>query len=74
MKILKYLNEDNFKIVYENNLLNINNFKEIILISENKIILKEEKEINIIGENMTILKLLDNEILINGLINKIEIR
>ena len=74
MNILRYLNEDNFKIVYENNLLNINNFKEILLLSEDKIILKDENEIIILGNNMSVLKLLDNEILINGLIKKIEIR
>ena len=74
MNFKKYFNEDKFKIIYYNNLLNVINYKELILLSEDKIVLKNEDFIIIKGSNLSILKLLDNEILINGFVNNIELR
>ena len=73
MNFLKYFNENDFKIIYEKNNLDVINFEEIILLSENKIVLKVKNELIITGDNLKVLKLMDGEILIKGLIRKIEI-
>ena len=71
MNVFKYL--DDAKIIYHNNKLDIINFNEIILLSNTKIILKFKHELIISGDNLLVLKLMDKEILIEGLINKVEI-
>lgn len=73
-KIKEFIYPNNLKINYINNMLNIVNYDEINLLTEKIItIIKNQKEIIIHGDNLTIIKLLDNEILIAGKINKIEL-
>ena len=73
-EIINYIKDDNFQIIYINNSLNVINYDKLLEISDNVItILKEDKVITIKGSNLRIEKLLENEILIIGLINKIEL-
>ena len=70
----EYVNSKKIKINYINNKLNVVNFDEIVILTDNKIILlKDNKDIVIKGNNLTLLKLLDNEILIGGEIKIIEL-
>ena len=73
-RLREFVNSNKLKFNYIDNKLNIVNFDEIILLSEEKIILlKDNKTICIKGNNLSLLKLLDNEILINGCIKTIEL-
>ena len=73
-KIKEYLNSNELKINYINNKLNIVNYNDIVLLTDEKIIIiKDNKTIVIKGNNLTLLKLLDFEILISGNIKTIEL-
>lgn len=72
-KIVNYIKDINFKIVYINNSVNIINYDSILEVKDTIITLKkEEKIINIKGEDLRLNKLLENEILVTGLIKNIE--
>ena len=61
-KIKEFLNPQSLK------------YDDIVLLTEDKIILKkDQKIITINGNNLTLLKLLDEEILIQGYIKNIEL-
>lgn len=73
-KIVNYIKNDSLKIIYINNSVNIQNYNKIIEISDTFVrILYNNKIIVIKGNNLKLNKLLDNEILITGIINKIEL-
>ena len=73
-RIKEYLNSSKLKMNYSDNKLNIVNYDEIILLTEEKIILlKDKKQIIIKGSSLTLLKILDDEVLINGSIKTIEL-
>lgn len=73
-KIVHYIKDDDFKIRYFNNKVNIVNYEKILEIKDDMITLsKDNKLILIKGEDLKLTKLLDNEILINGIIKKIEL-
>jgi len=73
-KIINYIKDENFKIIYINNSVNIVNYDKIVEIKEDVItILKENKLLFIKGNDLRLNKLLDREILITGLISKIEL-
>ena len=73
-KIDRYLENKNYKIIIKENSINIINFQEVIDFSINKISVKcENKIINIEGKNLIITKMLDEEVLINGIISNIRI-
>ena len=73
-ELINYIKDDKFKIVYVNNALNVNNYDKILEIKDDMITLEKENKIILIrGSNLKLNKLLDNEILITGLINKIEL-
>lgn len=73
-KVINYIKDENFKIVYINNSVNIVNYDKIIEIKSDVVIVeKENKLLFIKGVDLRLNKLLDNEILITGLINKIEL-
>ena len=79
MKIIKnfrsYLLEDDFKINIFKNRVNITNYDHIGNIDTNKIIVYyEDGEVLISGKSLSLLKMVDNEILISGTINNIELR
>ena len=70
-----YILENKFKInIYDNN-LNISNYTEIDHFDDEIIIVRYEKGIiKVKGENLIITKLLENELLINGIIRNIEFK
>ena len=73
-KVINYIKDKNFKIIYFNNSLNIINYDKILEIKSDVITLeKENNYIFIKGEDLRINKLLDDEILITGLVKKIEL-
>ena len=73
-KIANYIKDNNFKIYYVNNSINILYYDNIIEVTSDVItITKENKIILIKGNNLRLNKLLDNEVLITGEIHKIEL-
>ena len=72
-KIVNYIKDSSFKINYINNSVNVVNFDKILDLKDDIItITKENKVILIKGIDLKLTKLLDNEVLITGQINKIE--
>ena len=71
--IRNFINEDSFKIIIYNDLINIVNYKELLDININNIKIKSNKIIDITGKNLCIVKLLDNELLIKGIIERVNI-
>ncbi len=73
-KIVDYIKDNNFKINYVNNSVNVINYDKILEVSGDAIrIIKDNNLILIKGNDLKLSKLLDNEILITGLISKIEL-
>lgn len=73
-KVINYIKDSEFKIVYLNNSLNIINYDYILELSENTITLKKEDKIIMIkGEDLRLNRLLEHEVLITGLIKSIEL-
>lgn len=73
-RIKEYLNPSNFKMTYFDNKLNIVNYDEIVILTNEKILLKKDNKMIVVkGNNLTLLKLLDDEILINGVIKSIDL-
>ena len=69
----KYLKNNEFSINILDNLIDINNFIDIIVLEPNKIVLSiPSGYLKIFGSNLTINKLLDNEITITGTIKSME--
>lgn len=70
-----FILEDNLKIIYFDNKINIVNYKKITGFDSNKIIVDcDSKLIIISGNNLVITKLLLDELLISGEIDKVEFR
>lgn len=79
MKIIKnfrsYLLEDDFRINIFKDKVNIINYDHIGSIDSNKItVYYEDGEIIISGKSLSLSKMVDDEILISGTINNIELR
>ena len=73
-KLDRYLEDKNYQIIIKENQVNIINFKEVIDFSTDKISLKcDNKIINIEGKNLIISKMLDEELLITGIIYNLRI-
>ena len=73
-RLVNYIKDNNFKISYVNDSVNIVNYDKIIEIENTVItITKEDKIIFIKGSDLRLNKLLDNEVVITGNINKIEL-
>ncbi len=73
--IMRYINDTDFQIVYINHELNIVNYEKINYMEDEKISLSyQEGTIVIEGINLRVKKLLDNEIVIRGDIEKIDFR
>jgi len=77
MKIFKdirnFIDDKSFKIIIYNDLIDIINFKEIKDINSTSIKVLTDKVINIIGKDLCIIKMLDNEIVIKGIIKSINV-
>ena len=71
--IRNFIEDESFKIVIYNDLVDIINYKEIIDINDTSIKILSNKEINVIGEKLRIIKLLDNEIVIKGNVKNINV-
>ena len=70
-----YIMENDLKVIYLDNKVDVINYGQIISFDNNKIILKSEnKTILVVGDNIVVSKLLISEILIVGNITKIEFR
>ena len=71
--INKYLKNNEFSINILENIIDINNFIDIIVLEPNKIVLSiPSRVLKIYGSDLTINKLLDNEITITGTIKAME--
>lgn len=67
--------EDNFKLILKDNSLYIENYKRIISLEDDSIILKNEKnKVVITGNNLKIKRILEKELLVVGEIFKIEVQ
>ena len=73
-KIVNYVKDNKLKIKYFDNNLNVNNYDKILEVKDDIItFIKDNGVIFIKGENLRLSKLLDNEVLITGIIKKIEL-
>ena len=73
-EIVNYIKDSKFKIIYVNNSVDVVNYDKILEVRSEVITLeKENKLVFIKGANLKLDKLLDNEILITGTINQIEL-
>lgn len=67
-----YINNKEFKINIYNNLINIDNYDEIVTLTDNLIVIRYDKNyVYIKGNKLSIRRLLDNELLIDGNIGAI---
>lgn len=72
-RVINYIKDNSFKIIYINNQVNVINYDKILELKEDSItFIRESKVIIIKGNDLKLTKLLDNEVLIEGYINKIE--
>ena len=73
--IRSYILEDEFKITFLNNRVNIVNYLSIGSIDSNKVIIKYNNGIvSVKGSNLVLSKLMNSEILISGDIYSIDFR
>lgn len=74
-KIKNYFLENELKVIYFQNKVNIVNYESIGHFDSNKIIVRKQNgSIIINGTNLVVSKLLNDEILIDGKISNIEFR
>ena len=73
--IRSYILDEEFKITYLNNRINIVNYDSIGHFDNNKVLINyDDKRITIKGNNLIVSKLMNNEVLIEGVISNIEFR
>ena len=73
-KLDRYLIDTNYKIIIKENIVNIINYNEIKDFSNNKVIITtSNNKITITGQNLVVSKMQDNEVLITGKIQKVEL-
>ena len=73
-KIYDFIKDDEFRFTVYEDKVHLINFKRIISLEDNYISLNSKnKKINISGEELILIKLLQNEMLIKGIISKIEV-
>ena len=72
-ELKNYVLENKFKINILDNLINIINYKDIDHFDDKRIIISKDKGYVIVkGEKLVIAKLLQDEVLINGIVRSIE--
>lgn len=70
-----YVLEEQFKMIYLDNKVNIVNYKSIEHFDSNKVMIKTDKCIvTIKGQHLIVSRLLNDEILVEGSIDNIEFR
>ena len=75
MNLRNYILESDFKIIYLPNKLDIVNYSDISHFDNNKIIVNyNDGSVLISGKNLVVSKLLKDELLIEGSIDKLELR
>ena len=73
--IKQYVLENEFKLIFLNNKLNVINYGNIDHFDNNKIIISYDNNVVVVkGMDLVVSKLLNQEILIEGKINNIEFR
>lgn len=73
-KLSNYIVDREFRLTLFKDMVNVINYSKIISLEENYIsIIANEKKILIKGNNLVLKKILDNELLIKGIINSIEV-
>ena len=73
-RVDNFLNDREFRFTIYEDKIYIINFKRIISLEENNVILQSNrKKLHITGKNLIVRKLLEEEILITGMISKIEV-
>lgn len=73
-RVDRMLSDNGFKIIYYNNMLNINNFVEIIDFNSDNIKISYSDGICLInGSNLCVSKMLDGEVMIEGKIMTISL-
>ncbi len=73
-KIHNFLLDEKFKLILKEKFLYISNYQKIISLEDNYVsMMTNNKKIKIYGEKLSLKKVLENELLIKGKINKIEV-
>jgi len=73
--IREFIDYNEFKLTFLKDRINVVNYSELLQISNKEMILRnKDSKIFIKGNDLVLSKLLDDEILITGLINSIEVR
>ena len=73
-RLNNYIDDKKFKLIYEDNLIDIINYTRLITIENNYVSLyKNNKKIIIKGKELILKKLLDNELLLNGEVTSLEV-
>ncbi|MBR2712427.1 MAG: hypothetical protein IKE73_01825 [Bacilli bacterium] len=67
--IRNYIGEDDFRIIIYKDKINVINFKNINEITSNKVLIDS---LSIYGKNLSLNKIMTSEVLINGIVEKIE--
>ena len=73
-RLNNYIDDKKFKLIYEENLIDIINYTRLITIENNYVSLNiNNKKIIIKGKELILKKLLDNELLLNGEVTSLEV-
>ena len=73
-RLNNYIEDKKFKLIYEDNLIDIINYTRLITIENNYVSLYiNNKKIIIKGKKLILKKLLDNELLLNGEVTSLEV-
>lgn len=73
-QLSNYIDDKTFKFTIYEDKIHIINFKRLITLEENYLSFStNHKKINIIGEHFTLKKIVKNELLLTGIITKIEV-
>lgn len=70
-----YIKDDTFKINIVNGKIDIVNYTDIVNLDDNQIIVNSPFGLVVItGKDLVVVRLIENEILINGKVQKVELR
>ena len=73
-RLNNYIDDKKFKLIYEDNLIDLINYTRLITIENNYVSLYiNNKKIIIKGKELILKKLLDNELLLNGEVTSLEV-